>query len=54
MKEKLLFWIAWKMPRSIVYFCAVRVGAYATTHEYSSQVVSELLFIDVLKRWGYK
>ena len=52
MKEKLLMWIAWHLPRSLVMWCAMRVGAHATTGKYSSQVVPDLKFMDAMKRWG--
>jgi hypothetical protein len=53
MKEKILIFISWHLPRSLVYWCAVRVLAYATTGEYSNQVVPSLIAIDALKRWSY-
>lgn len=43
--------IAWMLPKRIAYWAAIRVGAYATTGEYSKQIVPELLFVDSLKRW---
>jgi hypothetical protein len=43
--------LAWKLPRRLVYWCAVRVGAHATTGAYSSQVVPDLTFTDALQRW---
>jgi hypothetical protein len=43
--------LAWLMPRSLVYWCAIRLGAHATQGKYSDQVVPELLFMDALKRW---
>ena len=52
MSDKLWMWIAWKMPKKLVYFCTVRAGAHATTGEHSSQVVPELEFIETLKRWS--
>jgi hypothetical protein len=51
MTDKLRMWIAWHMPRSIVYWCAIRVGAHATQGKYSNQNVPELLFMDALQRW---
>lgn len=51
MRERLRRWIAWRMPRSIAYWCAVRVGAHATQGPYSNQEVPALLFMDALKRW---
>jgi hypothetical protein len=49
--EKMLMWVVWKLPRKVVYWSAIRVGANATTGQYSNQVVPELLFTDALKRW---
>lgn len=51
MREKLLIFIAWHLPRSLVAWCAIRLGAHATQGQYSSQVVPELTFMDALKRW---
>jgi len=52
--EKIIIWLAWKMPRKLAYWCAVRVMANATVGQYSSQVVPELLALDGLKRWEEK
>ena len=51
LKEKFMFWLAWQMPKSLVYFCGIRLGAYATTNQYADTVVPELTLIDALKRW---
>ncbi len=51
MKERLLTWIAWRLPKSIVKWAAVRMFAHATTGEYSGQVVPDLTAMDALKRW---
>ena len=51
-KEKVQFWIAWKMPRWLVYFCSVRLMAHATQGENGDTVVPELTAMDALKRWG--
>ena len=54
MKEKLAMEIAWRMPRWLVYWCAVRVGADATTrddmHRFEGNV-PDMTFLDALKRW---
>jgi len=44
-------WFAWKLPKRLVMWCAYRVGVNATQGEYSNQNVSELTFIDSVKRW---
>lgn len=51
MKEKIVQFIAWHLPRSVVYWCSIRLLAYATQGEYSDQVVPELYAMDALKRW---
>ncbi len=50
-KEKTMFWAAWKMPKWLVYFCSIRLIAHATQGEYSGQIVPELYAMDALKRW---
>lgn len=39
------------LPRKLVYWCAIRLGAYATAGKYSNQIVPDLTFVDALKRW---
>jgi len=50
-KVKLQIWIAHMMPRWLVYFCANRLIAHATTGQYSSTIVPELTAMEALKRW---
>lgn len=49
--SKFYEWLAWKLPKGLVYWCALRVGAHATTGEYSNQTVPELTLIDATQRW---
>ena len=51
MSDKLKLWIARRMPRWLVQWCAIRLGAHATQGPWSNQVVSDLRFMDALKRW---
>ena len=51
MREKFYIWLAWILPRELVMWCAVRMGASAIQGEYSGQVVPELTLMDALKRW---
>ena len=50
MKEKFLIWISWKMPRGIVYWCAIRLMAHATQGQYENQIVPDLTAMDAHKR----
>ena len=51
LKEKICIKLAWMLPRRLVMWCAARVGAHATTGQYGTTVVPDLLFMDALKRW---
>jgi hypothetical protein len=51
MREKLEMKIAWLLPKQIVMWAYIRVGAHATTGKYSNTIVPELGMMDALKRW---
>lgn len=46
-----LFVVYHLLPKRIVMWAAVRVGAHATTGEYSNKVVPEMTFLEALQRW---
>ena len=50
-KEKLLLAVVWKLPKSIVYWCAIRLGANATQGEWVNESPTDLKFMTALKRW---
>jgi hypothetical protein len=50
--DKIWRYVAWRLPRGLVMWCAVRVGAHATQGAWSSQIVPELTVMDALQRWG--
>jgi hypothetical protein len=47
-------WIAYRLPRWLVYLAAVRLIAHATTGKYGTQIVPDLLAMEALKRWDSK
>jgi hypothetical protein len=49
--ESFQMFCAWLMPRWLVRWCGVRMGAHATTGRFCDQVVPELAFMEALKRW---
>lgn len=49
--DKFLLWLAHRLPRRLVMWCAIRVGAHATTGKFGSTVVHEMTFMDAIKRW---
>lgn len=49
LRDGLARWAAYRLPRRVVYFAAIRVGAHATgSSEHQSTEVPELKFIDAL------
>ena len=51
MMERFYMWLAWVLPKKLVYWCAIRLMSFATVGEYSDTVVPELKAIDALIRW---
>lgn len=51
MIDKIMMKLAWLLPRKLAYWSAIRVGAHATTEQYSTTIVPELTFADALQRW---
>ncbi len=51
MKRNLWDWIAWQLPRKLVYWCAIRAASYATVGKYSDQIVPELTAFQMIERW---
>jgi hypothetical protein len=49
--DRLPMWVAWHLPRRVVFWCAIRVGSNATTGVHGTQVVPELLYMQSLERW---
>ena len=49
--EKLCISLAWRLPKRLVYWCAIRVNAHATTGQYSNQIMGDLTIEDSMKRW---
>ncbi len=49
--EKVVIWIAFHLPRSLVYWATIRLIGYATTGKYSNTIVPELGAMDALQRW---
>ena len=50
-KDRFYCWLAWLLPRRLVYWAAIRVCARATVKEYSGQEVPKLKALEALERW---
>lgn len=51
-KVKFYYWIVDLLPKTIIYFCFMRVMAYSTTGRYGETIVPELTGMDAIKRYG--
>lgn len=49
--QKAQLWIAWKLPRWLVYWATIRLAAHATMGRHSGTVVPDLTVMDALQRW---
>jgi hypothetical protein len=54
MFDKFCFWVARKLPDNIVYWCAIRVIAYATSGIWYKTDACELRAMTSLTRWEEK
>lgn len=54
LKERMMFKIAWMLPRWLVYFAAVRLISHATVGKYENQNVPRLTAMKALERWSSK
>ncbi len=44
-------WIAWKLPRKVVYFAYIRLQASASTGAYSYKPHDKISWTDAIKAW---
>ncbi len=52
-RERMVMRIVWALPRRIVYWATVRLGAEVSTSEAMvGTPVPEMSFMDALKAWG--
>ena len=51
MFDKIYCWLAWKLPKNLVKWCAVRLMTNASVGKHSSMVMSEITCIQALQAW---
>ena len=51
-RDRIWKWIAYHLPRRLVYWAAMRMLAEATTGPYAHQEVPKLTFMMGVARWG--
>jgi hypothetical protein len=49
--ERAQLWLAYRLPRWLIYWAGIRLIAYATMGKYYKQVAPKLTAMDALKRW---
>ncbi len=53
-RERAAMWVAWAMPRWLVYWCAVRLAAEVTTRDDATRYegnVPDMTYCDALGLW---
>lgn len=50
-RDALMRWVAWRLPRRLAYWVAIRVAAHATAPPHSRAVVPGVTITDMLERW---
>jgi hypothetical protein len=50
--ERFGMWLAWRLPRRLAYWCAIRVIAWATTGPHGNTNPHDLNVVEALKRWN--
>ncbi len=51
-KERIQFWLVWRLPKWVIYFSVIRAWAYATTGQFSD-VDATVVSVDwMLRAWN--
>lgn len=50
--ERFWFWLAWKLPRKLVYWAGIRLWAFGTTGPNRHIAASELTVDEAIRLWG--
>ena len=51
MIEGATIWLAWRVPRRLAYWCAVRVNSRATVKDFPNRTPDEVSIMDALRVW---
>lgn len=51
MREKLIIWLAWRLPRELVRWAMIRTFAHATTGRWGGDHVDAIGYKEVYDRW---
>jgi hypothetical protein len=51
MRERLWMWVAWRLPRRLVYWASIRLMSTATCGAYSDRTPTEVNIMEALHAW---
>lgn len=51
MTERIWVWLAWRLPRGLVYWCAIRLITAAYGGKYADRVMGTLTTGEVIGAW---
>jgi len=56
MRDRFWMWLAWRLPRRLVYWCAIRVGTYEppnlTPDDFAKwEIVPARRVVDAIRLW---
>lgn len=51
--DKFRMWLAWRMPRRLVMWAAIRLMSHATTGKYGREEPDSVSIMTALKRWDH-
>jgi len=51
LKEDFYHWLAWRLPKKLVYYATVRLMTHGTGSDYNKTNVNTVRAITLLKRW---
>ena len=50
-RDKFWQWLAFKMPKALIYFCGIRLWAWATSKQWEDQDATTVTMDQCLDRW---
>jgi len=49
--DRFWMWLAWRLPKRLVYQCANRVGAHTSTGKLAHKPYPNITFFEVMETW---
>ena len=49
--ERFTIWLAWRLPRRLAYWAAIRVNSHATVTAFKHRTPDKVSIMDALKAW---